>query len=167
MEKTPNVLRVVERADIDRVVDAVHAPVQGLFSRYSGVRAALDGSWLGHPLHPALVSLPIGAWATTVVLEIAGGRKNKKFARAADTALGFGLLAALPTALAGVAEWSYLEPGERRRVGFIHASTNLVTTGLLAGSYFLRKAGMRRAGVACSMLGFGVATFSAWLGGAF
>jgi uncharacterized membrane protein len=165
MEEAPRVLRVIEeRVDIDRVVDAVHGPVRGFMDRYPGVRAALDGSWLGHPLHPALIPFPIGAWATTLVLDIAGSTKNQKVARVADKALGFGLVVAIPTAFAGLVEWSYLEPGERRRVGFVHASANFVATTLLVSSFFLRKAGLRGAGVAFSVLGFGVAGFGAWLG---
>jgi uncharacterized membrane protein len=165
MEEVPSVLRTIERGDMDRVVDTVHRPVQGLMVRYPGLRAALDGSWLGHPLHAALVSFPIGAWATVLVLDAAGGAKNKKLARAADTALGFGLILGLPTAVAGLAEWSHLEPGKRRQVAFVHASANVVATSLFASSFFLRKAGMRRTGVALSMLGLGIVGFSAWLGG--
>jgi hypothetical protein len=36
------------------------------------VSNALHGTWLGHPLHPALTSLPTGAVATSVALDAAG-----------------------------------------------------------------------------------------------
>jgi len=161
---TPIVLRAIERADIDRVVDAVHRPVRGFMERFPTIRAALDGSWLGHPLHPAIVPLPIGAWATAVVLDIASMTGNKRYSRAADAACGLGVVSLAPAVLAGLAEFSHLD-GEPRRVAFIHATTNAVAGGLLIGSFFLRKAGLRGAGIFCSLLGFGIAGFSAWLGG--
>lgn len=163
MEKAPAILR--GGAGLERIVNDVHRPVASFLGRYPAIRSALDGSWLGHPLHPALVSFPIGAWATTVVLDIAGSAKNKGRSRAADTALGFGLVAAIPTVAAGLVEFGYLEKGERRNTAFVHASTNAVAASLLLGSLFLRRAGMRSAGVALSMLGFGVAGVGAWLGG--
>ncbi|HXT35321.1 MAG TPA: Rieske (2Fe-2S) protein, partial [Chloroflexota bacterium] len=33
------------------------------------VKDALYGTWLGHPLHPALVAMPIGFWTSTAVLD--------------------------------------------------------------------------------------------------
>jgi uncharacterized membrane protein len=163
--EAPRILRAVERLDIDRIANAVHRPVRSFMDRYPGVRSALDGSWLGHPLHPAVVTFPIGAWATAIILDIAGSNGNRKVARAADLAVSATLVGILPSVGAGLTEYSYLEPGERRRVAFVHATANAVATSLLVSSLFLRKAGLRGAGVAFSVLGFGVAGFGAWLGG--
>ena len=33
----------------------------------------LSGTWLGHPLHPALSDLPIGFWTSSFVLDLAVG----------------------------------------------------------------------------------------------
>ena len=33
---------------------------------------SLHGTWLGHPLHPALTSVPMGAVATTVTMDAVG-----------------------------------------------------------------------------------------------
>src|SRR5919201_185018 len=59
----------------------------------------LNGTWLGHPLHPVLVSAPIGAWTTTMLLDLAGEE------RAADLSLRLGLLGALGAAATGAAQW--------------------------------------------------------------
>jgi len=48
----------------------------------------LYGTWLGHPLHPALVAIPTGAWTAAVALDAAesfSGRAD--LARAADGAI--------------------------------------------------------------------------------
>ena len=32
------------------------------------VKSALNGVWLGHPLHPALTDVPLGAWTAAVAV---------------------------------------------------------------------------------------------------
>src|SRR5690349_3533459 len=59
------------------------------------VRNFLHGTWLGHPLHPAITDVPIGAWtAATVfdVFEVSTG--DQHLASASDFAVGIGLLGA-------------------------------------------------------------------------
>ena len=34
----------------------------------------LHGTWLGHPLHPVLTDVPLGAWTATLVLDIMEAR---------------------------------------------------------------------------------------------
>src|SRR5438067_8729052 len=47
----------------------------------------LNGSWLGHPLHPAISDLPIGAWTTGLIMDLIGAD------RAADTCVTIGVVA--------------------------------------------------------------------------
>src|SRR5438552_12744066 len=77
----------------------------------------LNGVWLGHPVHPALTDVPIGAWVTGALLDVVDAQG------AADAAMTVGVLASVPTALAGLADWA--DAGdEPRRVGFVHAALN-------------------------------------------
>src|SRR2546426_7600374 len=46
----------------------------------------LNGVWLGHPLHPAITDVPIGAFVVALVLDLMGARP------AATTAIGVGVL---------------------------------------------------------------------------
>src|SRR5215211_4003885 len=48
------------------------------------LKDTLVGTWLGHPLHPAVVALPIGAWTSALALDFAGEE------RAADLLIGLG-----------------------------------------------------------------------------
>src|SRR5918911_1262417 len=80
---------------------------------------ALNGVWLGHPLHPALTDVPIGAWVTTLVCDLLG------IEQAADAALTLGVAAAGPPAPAGGAAWVDA-PGGLRRVGLVHAVLNVL-----------------------------------------
>ena len=65
----------------------------------------LHGTWLGHPLHPVLTDIPLGAWATALVLdslEVATGRPE--FGQSAKTAINVGLIGALGAAITGVTD---------------------------------------------------------------
>ena len=124
------------------------------------LRNALYGTWLGHPLHPAVTDVPIGAWTATTVLDALGHEK------AADASLKLGVLGAAGSAVTGVAQWYDLqEMKEPRRLGALHASLNTAALGLYLTSWMLRNNGNRRGGVATALAGYSIAGVSAWIGG--
>ena len=147
------------------MIDSVAAPLQSAARRVlpedSAAKEALSGSWLGHPLHPLLTDLVVGAWASAAVLDLLGGEARQA---AADDLVAAGVLAALPTALTGVSDWAELQDGARR-VGTAHALGNLAAVGLQSGSWLLRRRGRRSAAVGLSAGGLLVSGLSAWLGG--
>src|ERR1700749_3113453 len=60
----------------------------------------LHGVWLGHPLHPVLTDIPLGAWTTGLVLDAVGVlREDEGLERAADVAIAVGLLGAVGAAV--------------------------------------------------------------------
>jgi len=122
------------------------------------VKNWLNGVWLGHALHPALTDMVIGAWWTGFLLDVFGPR------RAADMALSVGVLAAVPTALSGAADWSDSE-GEQRRGGLVHALLNSTALVCMLGSLFARRADQRVFGFGLSTIGLALTSASAWLGG--
>ena len=75
------------------------------------ISSILSGTWIGHPLHPILTDLPIGSWTSAFVLDLVGGRRSRK---AAQSLVGLGVLAAVPTALTGLADWADTGGGTRR-----------------------------------------------------
>lgn len=122
------------------------------------VKDFLHGTWFGHPLHPALIVLPLGAWTTAPFLDLVGADEG------ADAAIGLGILASLPTAAAGMADWSHTA-GKARRVGLAHGLLNTAALGCYVGSYAARRAGSRGLGIGLSTLGLGLGALSAYLGG--
>src|SRR5215217_1324947 len=83
---------------LDGVATPVQEAIRKLFeSAGRGGREAkkfLHGSALGHPLHPALIELPVGAWTLAAIfdaIELGGGGSG---GRIADKAIGVGLLGA-------------------------------------------------------------------------
>lgn len=121
----------------------------------------LSGTWLGHPLHPLLTDIPIGAWTSAFVLDLVGGKRARA---AADQLIGLGVISALPTAAAGLSDWSdYL--GAERRVGLVHAGANVAAVGFYSLSFLARRRGARGRGLALSLLGAAVASVGGYLGG--
>ena len=118
----------------------------------------LNGTWLGHPLHPAVVTAPLGFWMATAVLDLAGMEQG------ADLALKLGLLSALGAVASGAAQWQDTQ-GKPRRMGMLHASLNTGAATLYGLSWMLRARGARKMGVTLSMAGLAVGNLSAWLGG--
>jgi nitrite reductase/ring-hydroxylating ferredoxin subunit/uncharacterized membrane protein len=117
--------------------------------------------WLGHPMHPLLTDLPIGFWTSAFVLDLLGGTEAQ---RAADALVGIGVVSAVPTALAGLADWSELNRPERR-TGLVHAVANLAATTLYGLSFVARRQGRRPRGVALGTAGALAATVGGFLGG--
>ncbi|WP_067170966.1 Rieske (2Fe-2S) protein [Microtetraspora niveoalba] len=123
------------------------------------VRDLLHGVPIGHPLHPALATVAVGCWVGAAVVDWSGADE-----RAARVLVATGLGMALPTAAAGLTDWSTLHR-EQQRVGFVHALTNATAAGLYTVSLLLRTAGKERAGRILSFAGLGAAFAGAYLGG--
>ncbi len=125
-----------------------------------GPRDFLYGVWLGHSLHAAVIAVPVGAWTATAVFDLMGEE------RAADLCLGLGLIGAAGAAITGAAQWQDVTNQEQpRRLGALHALMNYTATGLMAGSWLMRRQGRRQEGIVLSTLGITVNLASAWLGG--
>lgn len=125
----------------------------------------LNGTWLGHPFHPVLTDIPIGAWTAALTLdsmEASTGRRG--IGRAADTAVALGVAAAAGSAITGIADWQHTV-GELRRVGFVHGLFNTAALGLFIASMVARGDGKRGLGRILALTGFGVVSASAYLGG--
>lgn len=125
----------------------------------------LNGVWLGHPLHPVLTDIPIGAWVVALALdgvETFTGRRD--FNPGADAAITLGIAGALGSAATGLAQWQYTD-AESRRVGTAHALLNTGALALYGMSALFRARGMRRLGKLAALTGFGIVVVSSYLGG--
>lgn len=129
------------------------------------IRNFLNGTWLGEPLHVVLTDVPVGAWSVAMAFDVLDMiRARREFAVAADTSIAIGLLAAAGAAVAGVTDWSDVDP-PARRTGFIHGLLNLSATALFTTSLVLRKKKSRAGGRVCAALGYAVMSYAAHLGG--
>ncbi|MEU8803896.1 Rieske 2Fe-2S domain-containing protein [Spirillospora sp. NPDC048819] len=156
--------RAVRRLEKAETLDKVAKPVSSGAKRVVRprlVRNLLSGTNLGHPLHPALTDVPIGAWTMAGLLDAVGGREAEP---AADLLVKAGIVAAVPTAVTGLNDWSDTI-GPERRVGLVHATANSTALTLYIASLVARARGDRRKGKALGFAGFGVMAISAYLGG--
>lgn len=143
---------------LDAVADRVRVAVDAV---PESVRDGIGGDWLGIPLHPVLTDVTIGAWTGSFVADLVGGHDARAFSR---RLLLLGNLSAFPTIATGLADWGTLDPAARR-VGLVHAATNIGATALYLRSYGARRRGHHAAGVAWGLVAATVATVGGHLGG--
>jgi nitrite reductase/ring-hydroxylating ferredoxin subunit/uncharacterized membrane protein len=153
---------------LDRLAKPVQQSVKAVLrpdQAGSPLRNLLHGTFLGHPLHPVLTDVPIGGYTVGLVLDLLSYLPlGRRFAPGADAAIALGLVGVLPTAAAGLADWSHTS-GQARRVGLVHALANVTGTLLYSGSLLFRSKGNRGLGRGLGLLGYGVVSFGAYLGG--
>jgi nitrite reductase/ring-hydroxylating ferredoxin subunit/uncharacterized membrane protein len=129
------------------------------------VRDALHGTWLGHPLHPVLTDIPLGAWTVAASLDLLSRRNGGgRYDHGADAAIAVGLAGAAGAAVTGLTDWQHTS-GEDRRVGLLHGLLNLSAASLYAISLTARRRGARGTGRTIADVGFLVALGAAYLGG--
>jgi len=153
---------------LEELADVLQKAVRGAFPGEAGrqVKNALHGTWMGHPLHPAITDVPLGAWTAALVFDALESLSGRRELRAgADAAVALGLLGAVGSAVTGLTDWS--ESDDRgKRIGAVHGLLNVAAAAMYATSYAMRKRkGSRQSAVALSMLGYAVGMASAYLGG--
>lgn len=160
LRKIPNLNETAEsvsRSIHDGVLQGGRAVRQGV--------DLLHGTWLGHPLHPVLTDVTIGALSFGTLLDLlslnGGGRRMEK---AADTLIEIGTASAIPTALAGIADYTTI-PRRVVSTGATHGLANTLALVLYLLSVRSRRSGNRPGGVLFAALGLFIMLISAWLGG--
>jgi uncharacterized membrane protein len=154
---------------LDRLGNSGHLAIErGLAAAGRPGEVAIDllqGSWLGHPLHPALTHVPIGAWTATVALDVLDASDRRgRYRHGADAALAVGVAGAVGAALTGIADWRDTA-GATRRLGVAHALLNSGALVLMTGSMLMRGRGLRRDARLVASLGYGLAMAAGYLGG--
>ena len=157
LEKAMKRLEEAEALDqpAQKLADVVHAA-----TRPRLVKNALSGTWLGHRFHPLLVELPIGFWSGALMFDMIATRRARW---AADVLVGSGVVAAVPTAAAGLSDWADTFGGPKR-IGLVHASCNTLALLSYSGSLVARLLGRRKAGVGLSLVGATAISVGGYLG---
>lgn len=156
---------IQDQSRLDAIIDPVKQPVEQFLTQHAGLRSLLNGTWLGHAVHPVLTDIPTGAWTAGYVLDMLDAFGiNRTLRPATDAVHTIGLVGALGAAVFGIADWSYTID-KPKRVGFVHGATNMLIAGIYAGSLVARSKGKRATGVALSSLGYDLLLLSSWLGG--
>ena len=126
------------------------------------------GSIAGHPIHPMLVTIPIGLWIFSLVCDLihAGGGATA-WATVALFTMGGGIVGALAAALFGSIDMLSLPPGPRK-TALAHMAINLAVVALYAVNFALRlRAETSEPGklIWLSVIAIALLGMSGWLGG--
>lgn len=124
----------------------------------------------GHPAHTILIVFPLGLLATAVIADVGAKLcKKPRWAELAQTLTGAGLIGGAVAAPFGMRDWLAIPEGTRAKsIGLWHGAGNAVVLSIFLGSYLLRRkdpADPPLSASLLSLLGFGLAGVTGWLGG--
>lgn len=135
--------------------------------------ASLLAGPYGHPFHPILVTVPIGAWVVSFVFDLASRFADDPatFVRGSYWLIGLGVLGAVAAALVGSLDLFVIPTGTRAfRVGITHMTLNLVVTTAYVVNFLVRRGMPDTHGVAVGLIVLSAASLAClalagWLGG--
>jgi uncharacterized membrane protein len=103
----------------------------------------------GHPLHPMLVTVPIGAWTASVVFDVASHLVKVPgfLVQGAEWLIAVGIVGALAAAGAGILDFYVIPAGTRvYRTVALHMSLNLVVITAFGANFVWRYGGLHKPG---------------------
>ena len=112
-----------------RPMEQARRPVTALAGRY------------GHPLHPALVAVPLGAWIASLVFDIASHLVHSPgfLTQGSRWLIGLGVVGAVLAALFGFLDLFAIPTGTTVfRIGLVHMTINLAVTVAYAIGFVIR-----------------------------
>jgi uncharacterized membrane protein len=122
----------------------------------------------GHPIHPMLVTLPIGLWVFSLVCDLVWrSTGDPQWQTTAYLTLGGGIIGALLAAVPGLIDLLTLREGAERRTGITHMSLNLAIVAIQAVNFWMRSQPDHSEGTAIvlSVVAVAALAVSGWLGG--
>ena len=132
----------------------------------------LKGKWLGHPLHPILVHVPMAMWPSALIFDLLSRWNGNAMVRLSFYAIIFGLVTSLLAVPTGVVDWSGIKKEKPAwKIGLYHMILNLLVALLFAINLGLRVQTFREATTVAgvplllSILGTALLIGSAYLGG--
>ena len=149
-------------------LNLAHTVHKAVLNGGNGARETADllhGIWLGHPLHPALTDLVVGAWTLGTLFDLISLRDhNQQVERIADTLTTVGNYAALPTILSGLTDFSTI-PDPAAKTALTHALFNGAGFALQVASARARHEGDRKRATSFSAVAMILMSAGAYLGG--
>lgn len=134
----------------------------------------LQGKWLGHPLHPALVHVPTALWPAALVFDLLSrlGDGDAAIVHASFACIFVGLLAVIVAVPAGVADWMEVKKDKPAwDLGLLHMVLNGFAAAVWALNLGLRwgdgidARSVTAAQLTLSVVGTAVLAVSGYLGG--
>lgn len=133
-------------------------------------RSVVAGPY-GHPFHPVAVTIPIGAWSSSLVFDLLGlaARDPRSFASGTRWLIAIGLGGAVGASVLGLLDMSRIPSGTpARRTAVAHLVLNVTAMMLFSLSLVLRVLDLARVPVVAfglSLVASAGLSVSGWLGG--
>ncbi len=134
----------------------------------------LKGKWMGHPLHPIVVHVPMAMWPGALIFDLLSqwNIAGNAMVRLSFYAIIFGLAASLLAIPTGLVDWTGIKKEKPAwKIGLYHMGLNLVVALLFAINLGLRVQTFRHnakvggAPLLLSVIGTALLIGSAYLGG--
>jgi nitrite reductase/ring-hydroxylating ferredoxin subunit len=125
----------------------------------------LNGSWLGHSLHPVVVDVVVGGSTVAVLLQLLTWLGVDGLRTALIWILALSGLAALSAIVSGLTDFKDTATGDERAIVGLHGLINIVATVLLAAAFFTLLAGGDGLAGWLILAGFAVLSVGAFIGG--
>jgi uncharacterized membrane protein len=146
-------------------------PLSADLQRAKRPRTPLAGLY-GHPIHPILVTIPIGAWTASLAFDLAAelGDEPAAFAKGSTWLIGIGLVGALLAVVWGAIDFSTIAKGTRAyTTGLTHLAINLVVVALYVVNFVIRRGqgydDVSTGVLVLSVVALALLGVSGWLGG--
>jgi uncharacterized membrane protein len=135
-------------------------------------RTPLAGPY-GHPFHPILVTVPIGAWVASLVFDIASRVSDEDaemFAEGAYWLIALGILGALAAAIFGLMDLLTIPRGTAAyKTGLTHMALNLAVVVIFLVNFLVRKSdgyeSVKPLHLTLTIVALALLGASGWMGG--
>jgi nitrite reductase/ring-hydroxylating ferredoxin subunit len=125
----------------------------------------LNGSWLGHSLHPVVVDVVVGGATAAVLLQLLAWFGVADLRVALLWVLGLTWLAALSAIISGLTDFKDTATGDERAVVGLHGLVNIVATVVLIVAFLAILGGGDAIGGWLILVGYLVLSVGAFIGG--
>jgi len=123
----------------------------------------------GHPFHPLLVTVPIGAWVASLVFDIVAHSADNPapYALGAKALIAVGIIGAAVAAVFGLMDFLAIPNGTTaQKTGLAHMALNVTALVLFIVNFFTRSAKAASAGsIVLTVVALLILAVSGWLGG--
>jgi len=125
----------------------------------------LNGSWLGHSLHPVVVDVVVGGSTVALLLQVLSWFGVADLRVAILWVLALTWLAGLSAIVSGLTDFKDTATGDERHVVGLHGLINIVATVILIGAFLALLAEADALGGWLIVAGFAVLSVGAFIGG--
>jgi len=150
--------RIEDAHVLDRLI-AIDVKAVRALVRPDALKQLLHGVPFGHPLHPLMVQVPLGAWISSAVIDLLPDTH-----RASRALVGVGIVSAAPATTAGLVDWSELDT-RQQRTGYVHAVVNGTGLTFYGLSWWQRRRGNHLRGKLLGLVGLTIVSAGGYLGG--